>query len=918
VAVIGVGAVCCLLGNFSDRDEMSGSLLCFILAVTAQEASVSAPTGEQIARAVEELGASRFEAREAATNLLWKAGQAADAALGQAAKSNDPEVRTRATALLNKLRLGIRPDTPPEMLALIDQFRYAADANQRRQALNQLQAKGHWQTVLTLIRGEQNPQERRNLATAIAPDAGKIVSSLVEKGDLNQAEEILELVATSEPGLPQLLAFLVVTNRLDQRIADARERAEEQPRDEQWVRLAYLLRAKGDRSGAIQAAEKSADLVLRTNLLAEAQRWREAAGFAEDLYRRNPGRLEPAAFAATYYRLAGESGEHERAMNALLKAANVEWLNTVGERKGADPFGGAANLAVNNFAAAAKALVINERIDEALAILRKINPQFAHIVYWKQHRHREALELAKVTPEKTLDAAWLDELLPPPPLAPVDATFRFTLAAQVARELRELGRQEQVDQIWTTLSELEPAESERGRQAGALAQLAWQLRRENDAMEQAAKAIGAKITPAAILAMFAGKEAPLALAWHERFVLQKWEQPKAIATAVQMVAPNPRRGGPPENWRQIVADARQSLRAMAAPSRAARLVAFGHTCKIRGDDALAKELFQEAADANPASSMDLGDLLAAQEKWEEAAERYAAVVKANPANTTVRYLWGQALSKVGDKNAADRQILLANLSVLAPEARYELAKGIMKPGLKENAMRPLELVQRTALPDSIIAVTAGQEIGNIVSRHEPRRSAECWQQLLLHMLNSSAGFNQPEAYPILSHLIHKVLARAAIDEGDAKTAAAELARCEALIPADINTVLQLTPPLRRAGMDRAADELLEHALATHRTVLEAFPASATYLNNAAWLCARTQRQLDEALALAQKAVELAPDESAYQDTLAEVHFQRGDREGAVAAAQRCVEIAPDNKLFASRLKHFQEDELKTLDGIEMQ
>ena len=28
--------------------------------------------------------------------------------------------------------------------------------------------------------------------------------------------------------------------------------------------------------------------------------------------------------------------------------------------------------------------------------------------------------------------------------------------------------------------------------------------------------------------------------------------------------------------------------------------------------------------------------------------------------------------------------------------------------------------------------------------------------------------------------------------------------------------------------------------------------------------------------------------------------------------------APDNKMFAKRLKHFQEDELKTLDGIEME
>ena len=61
---------------------------------------------------------------------------------------------------------------------------------------------------------------------------------------------------------------------------------------------------------------------------------------------------------------------------------------------------------------------------------------------------------------------------------------------------------------------------------------------------------------------------------------------------------------------------------------------------------------------------------------------------------------------------------------------------------------------------------------------------------------------------------------------------------------------------------------------------------------------------------------MAPEEAAYHDTLAEVRFQRGEREAAVAAATRAAELAPANKLFAARLKHFQNDDLKTLDGAE--
>ena len=103
-------------------------------------------------------------------------------------------------------------------------------------------------------------------------------------------------------------------------------------------------------------------------------------------------------------------------------------------------------------------------------------------------------------------------------------------------------------------------------------------------------------------------------------------------------------------------------------------------------------------------------------------------------------------------------------------------------------------------------------------------------------------------------------------------------------------------------------------LAGHGRVLDEFPESPSFLNNAAWICARAQRQLDEGLALAQRALKVAPDEASYHDTLAEIHFQRGDRDAAVAASRRAAELSPDNKLFTTRLAHFQNDAVKTLDA----
>src|SRR6185369_13953182 len=105
---------------------------------------------------------------------------------------------------------------------------------------------------------------------------------------------------------------------------------------------------------------------------------------------------------------------------------------------------------------AGKCLLINERIDDGLAILRRIDPAFVHRVYWWQHRHRNALELANVNLDSKLDDNWLTQLPVPLPLEPLSAEYRFNFAAQIARHLQELGRHEQARRIWESLRELQP------------------------------------------------------------------------------------------------------------------------------------------------------------------------------------------------------------------------------------------------------------------------------------------------------------------------------------------------------------------------------------------------------------------------------------------------------------------------------
>ena len=107
----------------------------------------------------------------------------------------------------------------------------------------------------------------------------------------------------------------------------------------------------------------------------------------------------------------------------------------------------------------------------------------------------------------------------------------------------------------------------------------------------------------------------------------------------------------------------------------------------------------------------------------------------------------------------------------------------------------------------------------------------------------------------------------------------------------------LVPELEAAGCQQAADELFDAIYVHIREICEDFPRSALQQNNLAWTAARCNRQLDEALKFAQRAVQLEPREVAYLDTLGEVQFRLGNVSAALQCADQCLEREPDNEHY---------------------
>lgn len=885
-----------------------------------------APTAEEIQAAAGQLGADDFRVRQKASDLLWQAGLAAEGVLREALKSDDPEVRYRAAAVLEKVRFGIVPGTPPDILLLIDQFRHGASATAKRQALLELQAKGRWTTILALVRGEENEARRRELATAIAGEAGKLVRPLIEKGDLDQAIDVLELTAVHDQGIVQLASALLLAGRLDERIDGLRTNLAVHSREEDWRRLAIYLRAKGELAEAVAAAEKTSDTYFVINLTSEARQWAKAAALVESQQKPNSTQLDHAAFAAAFYLLAGDRAGHDRVIGSLQTAAGMQ-----PEMGAATPGFPADAVQVAKAWYLVEALLVTERNEDALAILRKTHPQHAHAMLWRQLRHREALELAAALPGKALDRAWFDALPAPPGDSRSQTAIRIAIASQVARQLRELGEKERIDSIVDTLRGLAATGNDQGQRWMQLAQLQWQLGRYDDAFADASQALAAKAPPPSLFGTLLKQQGPLATIWYEIQTAQDplADRQKAIERAVWLSVASPPLGKLPADWKAILtreAEAAVKLDPSLAPQR---LTMLADTAIVRGDKTLARQFLESAikiappandpfggSGAVPAVALKLGDLLAEEGDWAAAAKHYAEAVKAAPADSLPLFLQGLALTKAGQEAEGQKLIRLAELVALAPEARLALASGLQQRGHKELAAAQFMIVQRTALPDSSPVAGAAQQVGNLINGKEPRRAADSWEQLLLHVLNANSGFVEVEGYLTLPHVIHKVRAKAALAEGKQDELLAELGRCQKLLPGDVRLVVEFIPKLDKSGQQDAADLLFSQAFNLHYGVCDEFKASATYLNNAAWLAARAQRKLDEALDLSQRALALAPNDSAYHDTLAEVHFQRGDREAAVRAAKRALELAPSNATFAKRLKHFEGDELKTLDGTE--
>jgi tetratricopeptide (TPR) repeat protein len=308
----------------------------------------------------------------------------------------------------------------------------------------------------------------------------------------------------------------------------------------------------------------------------------------------------------------------------------------------------------------------------------------------------------------------------------------------------------------------------------------------------------------------------------------------------------------------------------------------------------------------PAASLLLGDLAAGRGDWATAAAHYEQAADREPPDALATALWALALARRGDEKQGRELFISAQQMAMGDDGGpWSLAQGLAQRGHAEQAARQQELIILTGDPRSLdyysALETRAREWTN-AGDHD--RAAHAFERSLLECLGSNMHFGQIASYLHVPAAIHRLRAMASLKEGQVAAALIHADKALAINPGDVDLAIEIVTRLDALKRPVQAQALFDRVYAFLAQIVKAWPDSGQQRNNLAWLSARCLRRLDEALEHAKAAVALESDSAAYLDTLAEVHFVRGDKAQAIRWIRKAIERDPANDYLQGQLRRF--------------
>jgi tetratricopeptide (TPR) repeat protein len=352
--------------------------------------------------------------------------------------------------------------------------------------------------------------------------------------------------------------------------------------------------------------------------------------------------------------------------------------------------------------------------------------------------------------------------------------------------------------------------------------------------------------------------------------------------------------------------------ARAQPDADRWLQGLGEACQAAGLEDEARAYYEEAArHGGGAAALKLGAFHADAGRWADAAAAYERAWRADVKQPLPLWLCGWAKVRAGAAAGRAQMDLAHALPLGSDEARVAFADELAKrtalgPELMDAARRERRLVLRLVGPDSHRGRNAqGTLSGDAAAFDDRLAAAEASQRFLVRLLRTNAYFKKHEGYLTVLHRLEANRARGLLAVGDVDGALKAAAAAHAALPGDVTLAAQLVPELAARGRSADADRLYAEAAAVQGRLCRDFPASAAFHYGRAWLAASCRRDLDAALDHARRAVELDPKRVGALEALAEVHFQRGERDAALERIRQCLALEPKSAYFARQKQRYE-------------
>lgn len=860
------------------------------LGVCGEEPPKKSPTEAQIARAIERLGDPSYAVREQAGEWLWGVGDPAVPALEKAVSNPDLEIAYRAVKLLDKMRWGLSANTPSEVVELTEKFR-SGDSSLRQQIARDLIGKSRMELLQRLVAASEDPDLKAWVDKELGQIYARAVPDHIAHGDEFGVAEKTLAEAPLPAQMADYAALLAVRGKLEPAIERLRSDLAKTPDSIGELRLAHLLRAKGDFAPAIEIVRRRApDSQLFYSLLHDAGEWAELAKKIHERSEKSgepiEGQIEPLGFLAAYSRLSGDKAGLQKAVEAI-------------EKHGQDK--------PEELWFCMEALLINDRPEEAIRLAADKRPFLAFDLCRATSRFSEAFKVVGVDQSTSL-ADWFVDLSQKG--GTEEVRDPLGMAAGVVRLLYVVGEQDRAKALLRAMADHagRAGAPERVSDLGLLIRTEMAIGETDAALSRAATALDGKKVPSGQLfeSVFRRSRTLCDVFW--------------LAIREQHPGETER-----ENFKRFVAFFRPSSDDVS--EREWREVVRLTAAKNPGPGELAwrldlvKVLFERRqislaveeavklikTSSNPTQLVEAAKILAAGKQYPEAEEALDMAERYSTPVASARCLRAFC---VRQKGGYERAAWLRRTSLAMPlgnaHSRYELAKLLRELGQTEEAERQCRIAVFTGWPSDWAVSECRKEVGNAAARRgDLIASADHLERFRMLCLQKSAAFNDVESYFKISELIHRNRGLGLLKAGKKEAAIAEFRIAEKMLPGGSLLPTEVVPELERAGLKAEADGFYGRFKNLFESLCRDYPRSPLFHNDLAWTAALLDRDLDMALEHAQRAVALSPSRAAYADTLAEVHFRRGNREEAVRLQKRAVELDPNNPEYKKRLEEFQ-------------